>query len=170
MTPAFERAYAFTHGQEGGYALAWLPGEKSETYAGIYRHANPKWPGWALIDAGDTTSDRLKALVVQFYFNEFWVRFNCEQLPFPLSALVYDFAVNSGGPVAIKHLQGLLPVTVDGLLGARTAAAARGMDACKLNMRYIAARLDYLNDLSSWKSFGRGWSQRTVELLRLAAE
>lgn len=170
MTQAFDRSFAFTHQQEGGYKLSRLPGEQSETYAGIYRHAHPKWSGWALIDAGDTSSHELKALVSQFYFQEFWVRYNLEQLPFPLSALVYDFAVNSGGITAIRCLQRLLPVKDDGMLGAATAAAARGIDGPRLNMRYIAARLDYLNDLSNWKDFGRGWSQRVVELLKFAAQ
>lgn len=170
MTQAFDKAFAFTHNLEGGYVLSKLPGEKSETYAGIYRHAHPDWPGWARIDAGDTISNTLKEAVKSFYFQEFWVRFNCEQLPFPLNALVYDFSVNSGGITAIKHLQKLLPVTVDGMLGANTAAAARGLDGAKLNTRYVASRLNYLNDLPNWPTFGRGWSQRIVELLNYAAQ
>lgn len=170
MTQAFDRAFVFSLEQEGGFVLSRLPGEKTETYAGIYRHMHPQWNGWAKIDAGDTISNSLKEMVKQFYFNEFWVRFNLEQLPAPLNALVFDFALNSGGQTAIKRLQCLLPVKEDGLLGAKTAAAARGLDGAKLNTRYIAARLDFLNDLTTWRDFGRGWSQRVVELLNYAAQ
>ena len=177
MTQAFEQSYLFTHKQENGAAdkfiLSTLQGEHSETFSGIFRGAQPQWPGWKLIDAGDRDSQELKSLEKGFFFEEFWLRMKCEQLPFPLSALVYDFGVNSGRTTAVKALQRLLalsPSEIDGIIDANTIAKVRGLHPEKLNMRYLAARLDFLNDLSGWKINSGGWSQRIVELLRLAAQ
>lgn len=174
MTPAFESAYQFTHraenGSDGAFILSTLPGEKAMTYAGIYRAMQPDWEGWRLIDAGDTVSAELKGMVKRFYLNRFWLRMNLEQLPSPLSALVFDFGVNSGSVTAVQRLQRILQVKEDGVIGAKTAAMARGLPADKLNMRYIAVRLDYLNDLKTWKTFSVGWSQRIAEILNFAAQ
>lgn len=174
MTQSFEKAFAFTHSQENGgpdkWVLSTLQGEQSETFSGIYRKMHPDWPGWALIDSGDTSSAELKQMVRNFFFQRFWVRPNLEQLPFPLSALVYDFAVNSGEKTAIKALQLLLMVKADGIIGGTTAAMARGLPNDKLNMRYISARLDYLNDLKTWRINSGGWSQRIADILSFAAQ
>lgn len=170
MTQSFEKAFAFTHAQEGGFVLSTLQGETDETYAGIYRKYQPNWEGWALIDKGDTTSDQLKQMVKTFFFNRFWVRPNLEQLPAPLNVLVYDYSVNSGTLLAIKQLQHLLPVKEDGLIGANTTAIAKSMPNDKLNMKYIAARLDYLNNLTNWKINSGGWSQRIADILNYAAQ
>lgn len=174
MTHAFDMAFAFTHKQENGsadrWALSTLEGESDMTFSGIYRLKQPQWEGWSLIDAGDTSSDRLKQMVRNFYFQRFWVRPGLEQLPYPLSALVFDWAVNSGETVAIKSLQRLVMVREDGIIGANTAAMARGMPNDKLNMRYIAARLDWLNNLKNWKINSGGWSQRIADILNFAAQ
>jgi lysozyme family protein len=34
--------------------------------------------------------------------------------------------------------------------------------------RFNGHRLDYLNDLPTWPSFGRGWAQRVAENLKAA--
>ncbi len=174
MTQAFDQSFAFTHKQENGSANAWvlstLKGEQTETFSGIYRLKQPQWPGWALIDSGDTGSDKLKQMVRDFFFQRFWVRTKLEQLPMPLAGLVYDFSVNSGETTAIKKLQHLLMVKEDGFIGANTAAMARSLPNDKLNMRFISARLDYLNDLSGWSINGKGWSQRIADILNFAAQ
>lgn len=170
MTQSFDTAFAFTIKQEGGFVLSTLPTEKSETYAGIYRYANADWEGWVQIDAGDRISAPLQNMVKNFYFQKFWVPMNLEQLPQPLATLAFDFGLNSGASTAIKKLQHLLMVAEDGDLGARSIDAARSMPADKLNMRYLAARLDLFNDLKSFSAFGKGWTQRIVDLLNFAAK
>lgn len=170
MTQAFEKAFTFMHAQEGGFVLSTLQGESAETFAGIYRKYQPNWNGWELIDKGDRGSDELKSRVKTFFYSRFWVRPNLEQLPFPLSVLVYDFGVNSGTTLAIKKLQHLLPTKEDGVIGGNTAALARSMPNDKLNMRYISSRLNYLNDLPGWKINSGGWSQRIADILNFAAQ
>lgn len=171
MTQSFDTAFAFTHEQEGGFVLSTLKGDAGgQTYAGIARNMQKDWDGWARIDQGDTTSTVLHNMVINFYFKRFWVRMNLEQLPQPLATLAYDWAVNSGNILAIKKLQHLLNVKEDGVLGSTSAGAARSMPADKLNMRYLAARLDFLNDLNAWPNFGKGWTQRVVDLLNFSSQ
>lgn len=171
MTQSFDMAFAFTHKEEGGFILSTLAGDSGgETYAGIARNKQPQWEGWVRIDQGDTISTTLQNMVKNFYFNRFWLRMNLEQLPQPLATLAYDWGVNSGNIIAIKKLQYLLNVNDDGILGSTTAGAARSMPPDKLAMRYLAARLDFLNDLNAWMTFGKGWTQRVVDLLNFASQ
>lgn len=174
MTQSFDTAFAFTHKQENGsadaFVLSTLEGESAETFSGIYRLKQPQWPGWQLIDAGDTTSQQLKDMVKTFFFSRFWVRPGLEQLPFPLSALAYDFGVSSGDKTAIMKLQHLLMQNEDGQLGPKTIGAARDAHPYKLMMNYIGIRQDYLNGLSAWKINNGGWSQRIAEILYFAAK
>lgn len=174
MTLAFDLSYEFTHKQENGsadrYVLSTLAGEDSETFSGIYRKMQPQWPGWLLIDQGDTSSQQLKDMVRDFYYQQFWLRMRLDQLPFPLAGLVFDFGVNSGRTLAVQKLQRLLLVADDGNIGPRTAMAAKvAANRDHMNMRYIAERLDFLNDLKGWKLNSGGWSQRIAEILRFAA-
>lgn len=171
MTASFDRAFEFTvMSQEGGFVLSTLKGEKSETYAGIYRHMQPSWPGWVLIDRGDAGSSYIHELVKTFYQTRFWDRLRLDQLPPRLAALVFDFAVNSGNAVAVKKLQQVLMVLDDGEIGPKTVLAASKGVQLQIAIRYLAKRLDYINDLSAWKDFGKGWSQRIVNLMNHCSE
>jgi lysozyme family protein len=42
-------------------------------------------------------------------------------------------------------------------------------DISKLVLLFNAHRLEYLTNLKSWDTFGKGWSRRIVSNLRLAA-
>lgn len=172
MTLSFEKAFTLTVlGQEGGFVLSTLQHDSGgQTYAGISRNNFPNWEGWVLIDAGDVSSARLHELVKIFYWNFAWARLNLEQLPPRIAALVFDFAVNSGRTVAAKKLQRLLLVRDDGVIGAKTVVAARSASSIQLATRYLADRLDYLNDLRAWQYFSKGWTQRIVNLMYFAAE
>lgn len=172
MNQAFESAFSLTViGQEGGFVLSTLKHDSGGmTYAGISRNNFPEWGGWALIDAGDTGSNYLHQLAKDFYLGFAWSRLSLDQLPQRIAALVFDFAVNSGRTVAVQRLQRLLLVKDDGVMGIKTVIAVRASDPTRLALRYLAARLDFLNDLSAWAYFGKGWSQRIVNLMNFAAE
>lgn len=170
FTNSFQSAFRLTVlGQEGGFVLSTLKHDRGgQTYAGISRVNFPTWAGWALIDAGDTTSDHLHDLVYEFYFAFAWQRMQLEALPSRLGALVFDFAVNSGREVAARKLQAVLGVEVDGKIGTQTSIAAHRAD-WRAPVLYLNRRLDYLNDLKAFDDFGRGWTQRVVNLFDYAA-
>lgn len=172
----FLKAFDFTMSPpaEGGFVLSTLKHDTGgQTYAGISREKQPQWSGWALIDAGDTTSDALKQMVQTFYYGRFWVRPNFEVLPQPIGLLAFDFAVNSGDVTAVKKLQlciGFSGDQVDGRLGAATAARISTRDIKSLSLLYIMARLDYLDSLDAWAYFSKGWSNRIVSIGRAVAQ
>lgn len=77
---------------------------------------------------------------------------------------IFDFGVNSGPSRAIKTAQQLCSVAVDGVLGPITLAAINAYDPTSFINDMSAARLRFLEGLSIWGTFGRGWSARVNDL------
>lgn len=86
---------------------------------------------------------------------------------------VTDAAYNHGNKQAVKFLQraaGLTGNAVDGLIGPRTLAAVNAKDKNDVAMLFLAERLEFFTNLSTWITFGKGWARRVATNLRLAAE
>lgn len=106
-------ALAFTLGEEGGYVNDPRdPG--GETNFGISKRAYPAE------DIASLTKERAQSLMVRDYWNPC----RCAHLPQKLATAVFDFAVNSGVSRAVKELQKVLGVGVDGIVGPATIAAS----------------------------------------------
>lgn len=109
------------------------------------------------------------------YERVYWEAVMGDALPAGIDLSVFDAAVNAGPSRAAKLLQGVLGVTQDGAIGPITLAAAGAASEAALIDDYAAARLTFYRGLSTWKTFGRGWSRRAEEvrkashLLRLGA-
>jgi len=115
---AFKKVLTF----EGGYKLHQVPGDHGGmTYAGIARNAWPDWPGWKLIDAGETTGARVEEKVRSFYKTHFWDVILGDQIGFQgIAFIIYDFAVNAGVKTAVKIVQHIVGATPDGIFGPKT--------------------------------------------------
>ncbi len=96
----------------------------------------------------------------EIYRARYWKAVHADELPAGVDLAVFDLAVNSGTGRAIRTLQNVLGVPVDGVVGTETLAAARGRDASALVAQISAARLAFLQRLTTWPVFGRGWSRR----------
>ncbi len=99
---------------------------------------------------------------------EYWDRYQCDQFDPHIGFQLFDAAYN-GGPAA-KWLQMAAGVTVDGIIGAQTVAAIRALDPAKVILRFDAYRLQYLDSLATWPSFGHGWVNRIANNLIRGAE
>lgn len=99
---------------------------------------------------------------------QYWDAVQADALPDAVRFDVFDAAYNSGPKQAIKWLQRALGVKDDGQLGPVTLATAAQCDGFRLMARFNGHRLDMLNDLPTWNSFGRGWAQRVAENLMRA--
>jgi lysozyme family protein len=77
---------------------------------------------------------------------------------------VFDFGVNSGPSRAVKYAQIIVGVTVDGVLGPVTLAAINSYDPKSFINKLCDTRLGFLERLSTWSTFGRGWSSRVSDL------
>lgn len=120
----FDIAYEKTLAAEGGYKLHTVKGDKGgTTFAGISRNAWSGWPGWVLIDAGETSSDSLKMCAKTFLKAYFWDKIYGDQIGFQgVADAIYDFAVNSGLSQAVKRVQKIVGATQDGAFGPKTFA------------------------------------------------
>lgn len=104
------------------------------------------------------------SVATDIYRKSYWAPIKAEQLPPALRFHVFDAAVNSGVSQAVKWLQQCAGVTVDGVIGPVTLAAAAKVSPAK----YSAVRLRFMTGLAGWSAFGRGWARRIADNLELA--
>ena len=107
--------------------------------------------------------------VETFYRERYWNVIGGDSLPGGVDYCVFDCAVNSGPRQAVRLLQRAARIKDDGILGPNTLNAVRSMDSRLLISRYTAARLDFLQKLPAFTTFGKGWVRRVREVETLAA-
>ena len=105
------------------------------------------------------------ALAKQIYRAAYWDAVQADKLPTAVRYSVFDAAVNSGVSQSVKWLQRALGVVDDGAMGPKTLAAAQAADGHVLKAKMLGARLQFMTDLATWPSFGRGWARRVASLL-----
>lgn len=147
----FDKAFERVIGHEGGYVNDPRdPG--GETKYGISKRAYP------YADIKNLTLDQAKDI----YLRDYWNRCHIDELPDQVHFDMFDMAVNSGVAGAIKTIQRALGVTADGAWGPNTSAAARAADGYLLDKRFAGYRLQYLCDLPTFPTFGKGWVRRVA--------
>lgn len=101
------------------------------------------------------------------YKTQYWDRMRCDELPTGLDLCIFDFGVNAGTNRAIRYLQLMLKVKIDGIIGPKTIAAANEF-ARKTNdngiVKYQDLRREYYRKLKTFSTFGRGWLRRVNEV------
>jgi lysozyme family protein len=98
--------------------------------------------------------------VSAIYKNLYWDRISGDNLPSGVDFAVFDFAVNSGVSRAAKYLQAVVGVTQDGVIGPATIQATKTYVAMTVTNR----RLAFMQSLSIWSTFGKGWSARIADV------
>jgi lysozyme family protein len=98
--------------------------------------------------------------VAAIYKNLYWDRVSGDNLPDGVDFAVFDFAVNSGVSRAAKYLQAVVGVTQDGVVGPATIQATKTYVA----MTVTNKRLAFMQSLSIWSTFGKGWSARIADV------
>jgi lysozyme family protein len=101
-----------------------------------------------------------QADVAAIYRQEYWDKIRGDDLPSGVDFAAFDFAVNSGVSKAAKTLQSVVGVTQDGVIGPATIQAAKNYVA----MAVTNKRLSFMQSLSIWSTFGRGWSARIADV------
>jgi lysozyme family protein len=165
MQNNFEKCFALVLKHEGGYV------------------DNPKDPGgttnlgctkavWEQYIGRSVTKDDIKALtpndVKPLYKAKYWDKIKGDDLPEGVDYAVFDFAINSGPPRAAKTLQSVLSVTVDGKIGPATLRALEAANPREIATAVCEARLAFLQSLSTYATFGKGWSRRVAEVEKTA--
>lgn len=165
-----DRALGLLHGHEGGWSDH--PADRGgKTFRGVTETVFHSWlrsQGRALRPVSTMTKDECRELYRALY----WNKVGADRLPWPISYLAFDAAVNSGVSRGAKWVQEGLGVTADGKVGPATIAAANKAvaegDARKI-LRIIEARARFLANLVQSKpsqvAFVEGWWVRTLEAL-----
>jgi len=126
----------------------------------------------------DGTKDDLRRIsdadVARVYQKHYWDKVRGDDLPDGLDYAVFDFAVNSGTGRAPKYLQRVLGVTQDGVIGPATLKAAHAVNVPFAIDRLCDDRMAFLRSLSTFSTFGRGWTSRVsgvrIEAQRMAKQ
>lgn len=111
------------------------------------------------------------AEVYAIYKHDYWDRVAGDLLPPGLDLATFDGAVNSGVSRGAKWLQASIGVAADGIVGPQTVSKAREvLEPTKVIRAMCAKRLSFLQRLSHWSTFKRGWSRRVAKVEVLATE
>ena len=103
-------------------------------------------------------------LVAPLYKAKYWDRIKGDELPTGVDYVVFDAAINSGPGRAAKWLQTVVGAVPDGAIGAGTLAKVAAMPAADIVEKYQETRLQFLQSLQTWDTFGKGWGRRVAEV------
>ena len=106
--------------------------------------------------------------VEAIYHTRYWVDAKCDALPWPVSLVHFDAAVNHGVRRAVKMLQQSVGAVVDGIHGPRTQAAIDAQDPTTTVGKMLWQRVDFYYRISRGNQlkFLRGWLRRLLHLRR----
>ena len=118
--------------------------------------------------------DLLVEDVAPIYKKGYWDRMKGDDLPGGLDLCVFDFGVNAGPGRAAKFLQSMIGTTVDGGIGPNTLAKVeeyiRENGEHESVEKYQSMRQKYYEQLSTFATFGKGWTRRVEETTKLALD
>lgn len=104
------------------------------------------------------------------YKRHYWDACKCDDLPSGIDYAVFDFAVNSGPRRSIQFSQRVLGVEPDGAVGPITLTAFNSVNVEQFIKKLCDNRLAWLRRLSTWKYFGKGWTNRVRDVEKHALE
>lgn len=155
----FDEAFDALIGNEGGYSFnANDPG--AETMWGITAKVARR--NGYLGEMKLLPRDTAKGIAE----HEYWMPAHCDALPAVLRFQMLDAAYNSGAPQAALWLQRAVGVHDDGIIGPATLAAVAAADPLRTGVLFDVLRGEFMTDLPTWGSFGRGWAKRIFRNLR----
>jgi lysozyme family protein len=163
MQSNFETCLALMLAHEGGFVNhPQDPG--GMTNLGVTKRVWEEWVGH------EVDEKQMRALtpetVAPLYKRKYWDAVRADELVAGVDYCVFDVAVNSGPGRAIKFLQSCVGTTPDGGFGPATLAAVKKSeeDPARLIELYCAKRLEFLQSLKTFETFGKGWSRRVQEV------
>jgi lysozyme family protein len=155
----FETAIERILSHEGGYVFDPRdPG--GETQWGISKRSYPS------LNIKTLTRADAKAI----YERDFWrpvVETVADQA---LRFQLIDAAVNHGIGNAIRFMQRAIGVADDGHWGPVSHAALAAMNANDAHLLFMAERFEFWTKLTTFDTFGRGWTKRGAKNLRYLAQ
>lgn len=167
MKNNFEQCLALVLRSEGGFVQNPKdPG--GATNLGVTKATYESYVGHAV------TVDDIKALtpdtVAPLYKKMYWDKVSGDNIALGLDYALFDFAVNSGPRQATKFIQNIASVPADGLMGDRTVQQLANLDPSDCITRLCNERLQFLQQLNTWDTFGKGWQKRVDAVQKRALD
>lgn len=167
----FDEAFDRLIGHEAGYSDDrrdpgnWTggrvgAGELKGTKFGIAANTYPD------LDIKNLTLEQAKAI----YYRDWWLKIGADEIDEAIVFQLWDFAINAGMSTARRALQRAVGVADDGRIGPITLASVKAMSVTDVLMRFNGQRLRYYTLLSTWPTYGKGWTNRVAGNLDYAAE
>ena len=171
MSNKFSEALEVILHHEGGYVNHPKdPG--GMTNMGVTKRVYEEHVGYGVSE--HTMQNLTKEDVEPIYKKNYWDRVKGDDLPEGLDLCIFDFAVNAGPGRAAKFIQRLVNTTVDGGIGPNTLKCINDHVAeYGVNTtidQYQSERHNYYQSLSTFETFGRGWTRRVDEVTEQAKE
>ena len=161
MKENFDQALAAILHHEGGYVdHPKDPGGR--TNLGCTQRVWEEWVGHPVDEKA--MRGLTPELVAPLYKAKYWDRIKGDELPTGVDYVVFDAAINSGPGRAAKWLQTVVGAVPDGAIGAGTLAKVAAMPAADIVEKYQETRLQFLQSLPTWDTFGKGWGRRVAEV------
>ena len=112
--------------------------------------------------------------VAPIYKKGYWDKLKGDDLAGGLDLCVFDFGVNAGPGRAAKYLQTQIGTVADGGIGPNTLAKLeeyiRENGEHEAVKKYQEMRQKYYESLSTFATFGKGWTRRVDETTKLALD
>jgi lysozyme family protein len=171
MQSNFDAALSAVLKHEGGYVdHPSDPG--GATNLGITHKVLAKWrkvsPWWKLDKSEVKNITRSEAAAI--YRANYWDAIKGDELPSGVDYAVFDYAVNSGPARAAKALQRIVKAKVDGAVGPETVGLTGKLAASDIINLLCDERMTFLQRLSTFGVFGKGWTARVKGVRKLALE
>jgi lysozyme family protein len=158
MSDRFAACLAETLRWEGGYSNdPYDPG--GATMRGVIQRVYDGWRDGQHLPrrpVHEIEAPEIEAI----YRANYWALVRGQDLVPGVDLCIFDMGVNAGPTQAIRSLQRVLGVAVDGHLGPATMAAAQRREAGELIHAYAEERRRFYRSLSTFWRFGAGWLRR----------
>ena len=108
--------------------------------------------------------------VAPIYKKKYWDRIKGDDLPSGIDWAAFDWAVNSGTGRAAKAVQKVVGAVRDGAIGPKTLALVSKQDPKYMIQEIGKIRQEFYENLSTFETFGKGWTRRNKETTEVAMD
>lgn len=169
MSTYYDKCFDRVVGHEGGFTSDRR--DRGNWTSGVIGKGELKGTRWGIsamayphLDIRNLTLADAKAI----YLRDYWRKASCDLLPQGVAFIVFDISVNSGVKQAIKFLQASVGATADGIVGSKTIQAVNRSKPETIIREICNRRLQFYKSLSTYKIYGRGWTNRLISTRKQA--
>ena len=138
------------------------------TNLGVTKAVYDAWTGKESSEA--ETRALTPADVAPIYRKNYWDKVRGDDMPSGVDWCAFDWAVNSGSKRPAKAIQKAVGAKQDGAIGPMTLQAVANEEPDKIIEAVYHTRQRFYERLSTFETFGRGWTRRNKETLEAALD